>query len=209
MMGVFFNSGQVCCAGTRIFVQKERYDEVSMIRSANFSKGVTMGDPLRPEEHRSDRWSRKEQFDSVKGYLELGKKEGATVRPVATAGCRQGLLRQADALLRRQQRHADRARGDFWPGRHATISFTDENDAVFQGNNTEYGLSAAVWTRDISRAHKVARALKAGTVWVNCYISTRSDLAIWRLQAVGFRPRTRQIRDRALYTQIKSVYIKL
>ena len=51
----------------------------------------------------------------------------------------------------------------------AAIPFKDENDAVFQGNNTDYGLSAGVWTRDISRAHKVARALKAGTVWINCY----------------------------------------
>jgi phenylacetaldehyde dehydrogenase len=51
----------------------------------------------------------------------------------------------------------------------AVIPFKDENDAVFQGNDTTYGLAAVVWTKDVSRAHKVARALKAGTVWVNCY----------------------------------------
>jgi acyl-CoA reductase-like NAD-dependent aldehyde dehydrogenase len=51
----------------------------------------------------------------------------------------------------------------------AAISFTDENDAILQGNHTDYGLSAAVWTRDVSRAHKVARSLKAGTVWINCF----------------------------------------
>ena len=72
------------------------------------------------------------------------------------------------------------------------IPFKDENDAVFQGNDTDYGLAAAVWTRDISRAHKVARALKAGTVWVNCYNQLDPISPVRRLQAVRLRPRARQ-----------------
>ena len=91
----------------------------------------------------------------------------------------------------------------------ATIPFKDENDAVFQGNDTTYGLAAAVWTNDISRAHKVARALKAGTVWVNCYgmIDTdhRRSAAISNQASAASSASTRSI----CYTQIKSVYIKL
>ena len=81
----------------------------------------------------------------------------------------------------------------------AAIPFKDENDAILQGNDTTYGLAAAVWTRDISRAHRVARALKAGTVWVNNYGASDDQNALWRLQAVGLWPRGRQARHRHLH----------
>src|ERR1700676_1361298 len=84
MMGVFFNSGQVCCAGTRIFVQRDKYDEV-VGKLANFSKGVTMGDPFDQKSTIGPLVSR-EQFDRVKGYLEVGKKEGAKVAAGGEAG---------------------------------------------------------------------------------------------------------------------------
>ena len=90
----------------------------------------------------------------------------------------------------------------------AAIPFKDENDAVFQGNDTTYGLAAAVWTRDISRAHKVARALKAGTVWVNCYgsIDPISPFGGYKQSGFGRELGKDSIE---LYTQIKSVYVKL
>ena len=90
----------------------------------------------------------------------------------------------------------------------SAIAFKDESDAVFQGNNTEYGLSAAVWTRDVGRAHKVARALKAGTVWVNCYNQLDPISPFGGYKQSGFgRELGRYAID--LYTQIKSVWMKL
>jgi acyl-CoA reductase-like NAD-dependent aldehyde dehydrogenase len=114
MMGVYFNSGQVCCAGTRIFVQRDRYDEV-VDKLANFSKSVTMGDPFDQKSTIGPLVSR-EQFDRVKGYLEVGKKEGAGGGGRWRGRIREGLLRQADPVLRRQERHADCARGDLRSG---------------------------------------------------------------------------------------------
>ena len=88
------------------------------------------------------------------------------------------------------------------------IPFTDENDAVLQGNDTTYGLGAGVWTRDVSRAHKVARALRAGSVWINCYglIDPISPFGGYKQSGFG-RELGPQSVD--LYTQIKSVYVKL
>jgi acyl-CoA reductase-like NAD-dependent aldehyde dehydrogenase len=90
----------------------------------------------------------------------------------------------------------------------AAIAFTDENDAVLQGNHTDYGLSAAVWTRDISRAHKVARSLKAGTVWINCFNQLDPISPFGSYKQSGF---SRELGKYAidLYTQIKSVWMKL
>ena len=89
-----------------------------------------------------------------------------------------------------------------------SISFKDENDAVFQGNDTTYGLAAALWTKDISRAHKVARALKAGTVWINCYGAADTAMPFGGYKQSGFgRENGKYAID--LFTQIKSVYLKL
>ncbi|MGH7913407.1 MAG: aldehyde dehydrogenase family protein, partial [Candidatus Binataceae bacterium] len=166
MMGVFFNSGQVCCAGTRIFVQKEVYEKFND-QLAKFSASMTMGDGLDPKTMMGPLVS-KEQFDKVKGYLELGKKEGARVTTGGEAGTGKGYFVKP-TVFADVNNDMRIAREEIFGPVAATIPFKDENDAVIQGNDTDYGLAAAVWTSDVGRAHKVARALKAGTVWVNCY----------------------------------------
>jgi acyl-CoA reductase-like NAD-dependent aldehyde dehydrogenase len=90
----------------------------------------------------------------------------------------------------------------------AAIPFKDENDAVLQGNDTTYGLAAAVWIKDISRAIKVSRALKAGAVWVNCYGLADTSMPFGGYKQSGFgRENGKYAID--LFTQIKSVYVKL
>ena len=205
MMGVFFNSGQVCCAGTRIFVQRDRYDEV-VGKLANFSKGVTMGDPFDQKSTIGPLVSQ-EQFDRVKGFLAVGKKEGAKVSAGGEAGTGKGYFVNP-TLFSDVKNDMQIAREEIFGPVGTAISFTDENDAIFQGNNTDYGLSAAVWTRDTSRAHKVARALKAGTVWVNCYNQLDPISPFGGYKQSGFgRELGRYAID--LYTQIKSVWMKL
>jgi aldehyde dehydrogenase (NAD+) len=205
MMGVFFNSGQVCCAGTRIFVQKDVYDKFND-SLAKFSAGMTLGDGLDPKTMLGPLVSR-EQFDKVKGYLELGKKEGArvTVGGEAVSGKGYFVKPTVFADVNNKMRIA---REEIFGPVAATIPFKDENDAVIQGNDTDYGLGAAVWTSDVGRAHKVARALKAGTVWVNCYgmIDPISPFGGYKQSGFG-----RELGKYALelYTQIKTVYVKL
>jgi aldehyde dehydrogenase (NAD+)/phenylacetaldehyde dehydrogenase len=205
MMGVFFNSGQVCCAGTRIFVQKDVYDKFNDSLT-KFSAGMTMGDGLDPKTMMGPLVS-KEQFDKVKGYLELGKKEGARVTVGGEAAGGKGYFVKP-TVFADVNNDMRIAREEIFGPVAATIPFKDENDAVLQGNDTDYGLAAAVWTSDVGRAHKVARKLKAGTVWVNCYgmIDPISPFGGYKQSGFG-----RELGKYALelYTQIKTVYVKL
>jgi acyl-CoA reductase-like NAD-dependent aldehyde dehydrogenase len=205
MMGVFFNSGQVCCAGTRIFVQRDKYDEV-VNKLTNFSKSVSMGDPFDQKSTMGPVVSR-EQFDRVKGYLDVGKKEGAKVTVGGEAGAGKGYFVQP-TLFTDVKNDMRIAREEIFGPVAAAIPFKDEHDAVFQGNETAYGLSAAVWTRDLSRAHRMARALKAGTVWVNCFNQLDPISPFGGYKESGFG---RELGKYALdlYTQIKSVWMKL
>jgi acyl-CoA reductase-like NAD-dependent aldehyde dehydrogenase len=205
MMGVYFNSGQVCCAGTRIFVQRDRYDEV-VGKLASFSNNVSMGDPFDQKSTLGPLVSR-EQFDRVKGYLDVGRKEGAKVASGGEAGTGKGYFVKP-TLFANVKNEMRIAREEIFGPVGAAISFTDENDAVFQGNHTDYGLSAAIWTRDVSRAHKVARSLKAGTVWINCFNQLDPISPFGGYKQSGFG---RELGKYAidLYTQIKSVWMKL
>jgi acyl-CoA reductase-like NAD-dependent aldehyde dehydrogenase len=205
MMGVFYNSGQVCAAGTRIFVQREAYDNF-VDELTRFTGGMTVGDPLDPKTRMGPVVS-KEQFDRVKGYIEVGKREGARVTVGGEAGEGRGYFIKPTVFadVNNEMRIA---REEIFGPVAAAIPFKDEADAVFQGNATTYGLAAAVWTRDISRAHKVARALKAGTVWVNTYGTVDPISPFGGYKQSGFG-RELGKHSLELYTQIKSVYVKL
>jgi acyl-CoA reductase-like NAD-dependent aldehyde dehydrogenase len=205
MNGVFYNSGQVCAAGTRIFVQRDIYDNfVGELTKA--SESLTLGDPLDSKTRLGPVVSR-EQFDRVKNYLEVGKREGARITIGGEANDGKGYYVQP-TVFADVNNDMRIAREEIFGPVAAAIPFKDENDAVFQSNDTTYGLAAAVWTRDISRAHRVARALKAGTVWVNCYgvIDTAMPFGGYKQSGFG-REGSQHVLD--LFTQIKSVYVKL
>ena len=134
---------------------------------SQLAQNMKMGDPLDAATRVGPLVS-KEQFDRVNGYLEVGKKEGAKLRAGGDAGQSKGYFVKPTVFV--DVNNSMRiAREEIFGPVAAAIPFKDETDAVFQGNDTNYGLAAAVWTKDVSRAHKVARKLKAGTVWVNCY----------------------------------------
>ena len=158
-----FVSGQVCAAGTRLFVQQDFKDEF-VSRLAEQTASIKVGDPM-DEATTMGPVSCKEQFDRVQDYLAVGRDEGATARAGGAAMGGSGYLWNRPCSMTSPTRCASR-RGDFGPV-VSVIGFSDEDDAVFQSNDTQYGLGAAVWTRDLSRAHKIARRIKAGTVWVN------------------------------------------
>jgi acyl-CoA reductase-like NAD-dependent aldehyde dehydrogenase len=161
-------SGQVCVAGTRLFVQRDFKDEF-VERLATYTAGIKVGDPLDPETTMGPLTSQ-EQFERVQGYLASGKSEGATARIGGDMIEGSGYYVQP-TIFDDVSNSMKIAREEIFGPVVSIIPFSDEYDAVFQGNDTTYGLAAAVWTKDVSRAHTVARQLKAGTVWINSYMA--------------------------------------
>jgi acyl-CoA reductase-like NAD-dependent aldehyde dehydrogenase len=205
VFGFTMLSGQVCCAGTRVFVQEDFHDRFADALTRYTSK-VRAGDPLDPKTTVGPLVS-KDQFDRVKGYLEIGKKEGAKLTTGGDVNDGKGYFVNP-TVFTDVKNNMQIAREEIFGPVVSVIPFKDENDAVLQGNDTTYGLAAAVWTNDVSRAHKVARRLKAGTVWVNCYnvIDPISPFGGYKQSGIG-RELGKHSVD--LYTQIKSVYVKL
>jgi acyl-CoA reductase-like NAD-dependent aldehyde dehydrogenase len=209
MLGIFFNQGQVCCAGSRLFVEEKVYDEFTD-KVGKFAGGLKIGPGTDPETKIGPLVS-KEQHERVSRYLEIGKKEGAKVKAggeVASAGdLKKGYFVQP-TVFTGVKNSMQIAQEEIFGPVVSAIPFKDENDAVLQGNDTLYGLAAGVWTRDVSKAHRVARAIKAGTVWINCYnqIEVTSPFGGYKQSGFG---RELGKHSLELYTQIKSVWLKM
>ncbi|KAJ8118634.1 hypothetical protein OPT61_g448 [Boeremia exigua] len=203
--GIYYNHGQCCCAGSRIFVQEEIYDTfIKKFRERAAQNKV--GDPFKEDTFQGPQVSQL-QFDRIMGYIEEGKKAGATVE---TGGKRKGdkgyfieptIFSDVTEDMTIQQEEI------FGPV--CTISkFKTKEDAIKLGNNTTYGLAAAVHTTNLKTAIEVANALKAGTVWVNTYNTLH-----WQLPFGGFKSSGigRELGEAALdnYVQTKTVSIRL
>ena len=205
-LGIFMNQGQVCCAGSRVFVQESVYDQFTDSLS-QMAKGLTLGNPLDPNTRMGPLVS-KEQHDRVKGYLKTGKAEGATAKAGGEPGNQESGYFIQPTVFTGVNNQMKIAREEIFGPVASAIKFKDENDVVMQGNDTTYGLAAAVWTKDINRALGVARKLKAGTVWINTYgqIDPMSPFGGYKQSGFG-----RELGKYAidLYTQIKSVYAKI
>ena len=205
LFGFTMLSGQVCCAGTRVFVQQDFHDRF-VDHLTRYAANVKAGDPLDASTTIGPLVSR-EQFNRVKGYLDVGKGEGAKTALGGEARTGKGFFVDP-TIFADVKNNMKIAREEIFGPVASVIPFKDENDAIFQGNDTTYGLAAAVWTRDVSRAHRIARALKAGTVWINCYnnIDPISPFGGYKQSGIGRELGKHSIE---LYTQIKSVYLKV
>ena len=205
---IFYGKGEVCAAGSRLLVEERAHEEL-MAKVIERANKMVAGDPLHPKTRLGAIVSR-EQMESVLSYIEAGKSEGAKLvagGERVDIGTGKGYFIKPTIFDDVQVEHRISREEIFGPVL-ATLKFKDAEDAVTKGNATVYGLAAAVWTRDVSKAHRIARAIKAGTVWVNTYNLYDPALPFGGFKESGFgRDQGRDALEK--YTQTKSVWVNL
>jgi aldehyde dehydrogenase (NAD+) len=206
--GIFYGKGEVCAAGSRLLVDKSIKSEF-MDKLAARAKKMVAGDPLDPKT-RYGALASKKQLETVQRYVEIAKKEGATLvagGERADIGTGKGYFFQP-TVFDNVAPDATISREEIFGPVLATIEFADLDEAIARANASQYGLAAAVWTRDIKKAHYMARKLQAGTVWINTYNVYDTAAPFGGYKASGFG---REMSSHALehYTQVKSVWVDL
>jgi phenylacetaldehyde dehydrogenase len=202
---IFFNHGQCCCAGSRLYVQKKIFDEV-LAGVTEHAKKIKVREGFNPESDMGPLVS-EEQLNRVLGFLESGKADGVKtvvggnrvgeqgyfVEPTILTGARPG-MKVVDEEI-------------FGPVVCA-MPFDEIDQVASQMNQTSYGLAGAIWTKDIGKAHRMARAMRAGTVWINCYNIFDAALPFGGYKQSGWG---REMGKEAieLYTEVKSVCLKV
>lgn len=207
--GIFYNTGQACTAGSRLLVHESVHDALLEKLVERAAKTVP-GDPFDPKTRIGPLISQ-EQLDRVMGYIARGREEGAELlcggERALYQGEEKGFWLQPTIFDRVAPEHTI-AREEIFGPVLATLTFRDEEEAIALANATIYGLAAGIWTNDIKRAHRVARAIQAGTVWINTYhpLDPASPFGGYKQSGYG-----RELGQYALdlYTQVKSVWVDL
>ncbi len=205
--GIFFNQGQTCTAGSRLYAHASCYDQlVGAITQA--ARKLKIGNGLLPDSDLGPLVSQ-EQWDRVDGYVGIGREEGARLltggqRPKHLDG---GFFYEptvfADATAQMRI-----VREEIFGPVLTALPWTDVDDLVAKANDSVYGLSAGLWTNNVKQAHRVAAALKAGTVWVNCYNLVDPSTPFGGFKQSGWgREHGRQALE--LYSETKSVWVNL
>jgi aldehyde dehydrogenase (NAD+) len=207
-MAVFANSGQICSAGTRLFVEQPVYNEF-VERVARFGKGLRVGNGLDPDTQIGPLVS-EQQLQRVVGYLGLGRQEGARA---ITGGARltEGLLAQGyfvpPTVFADVRDDMQIAKEEIFGPVLSAIPFRDVDELITRANATMFGLGSGVWTRDVSKAHRLAKAIRAGSVWVNCYQAMDPAVPFggYKMSGYGRESGLQHVEE---YLNVKAVWIK-
>ncbi len=176
LFGVYMNAGQACESGTRLLVHEDIY-EALLEKLDQRSAQVIVGNPMDPATGMGP-MSSESHFKKVMAYIESGVSEGARVicggKPAAVEGCEEGFFIQP-TVLADMNNQMQAAREEIFGPVLAVIKYSTEEEAIAIANDTDYGLSAGVWTRDLVRAQQIARELNAGSIWINDWHMMRTD----------------------------------
>jgi aldehyde dehydrogenase (NAD+) len=207
-IGIFYGKGEVCAAGSRLLVDRAIKSEF-IDKLATRARKMTAGDPMDPKT-RFGALSSKKQMETVLRYIESGNTEGATLVAGGARtdiGTGKGYFVQP-TVFADVRPEMTIAREEIFGPVLAAIEFADVDEAIARANDSPYGLAAGVWTRDIKKAHYVARKLQAGTIWINTYNVYDTAAPFGGYKQSGFG---REMSAHALehYTQVKSVWVDL
>jgi acyl-CoA reductase-like NAD-dependent aldehyde dehydrogenase len=208
MTGIFYNKGEVCAAGSRLFIEEKIHDDF-MSKLTERAKSLKVGDPM-DKATRMGPVVSAQQMETVLSYIDAGKKEGAklvTGGGRAQVGNGKGYFIEP-TIFDGVSNSMKIAREEIFGPVLSVIPFKDFETGVAEGNASFYGLAAAVWTRDVAKALKAVRALRAGTVWVNAYNLFDAALPFGGFKESGFG---RELGAPGLdaYTEVKSVWVDL
>jgi phenylacetaldehyde dehydrogenase len=202
---IFFNHGQCCVAGSRLFVQEGKFDEV-VSGVAEIAKGIKLGSGMESGTQMGPLVS-EEQLRRVTGYLDSGVADGATT---VTGGSRHGDTGYfvEPTVITNVRPEMKIVREEIFGPVVVAAPFRTLDDIAAEANNSPYGLGAGIWTRDISKAHALAKKLRAGTVWINCYNVFDAALPFGGYKQSGWG---REMGHEALeaYTEVKAVTTQL
>ena len=203
--GLFFNQGQCCCAGSRLFVEEKVHDQF-VEKVVKRAKSYKVGDPFDASTEQGPQVSQ-EQCDRVMSFIEAGKKEGAKLLTGGKRVVGQGYFIEPTVFDNVTDEMKIAKEEIFGPVMNI-LSFKDMDEVIRRGNQTQFGLAAAIWTRDISKAHRLAASLRAGTVWINCYdvFDAAAPFGGFKMSGIG-----RELGEYALqnYTEVKCVVVQV
>ncbi|MEM9826135.1 MAG: aldehyde dehydrogenase family protein [Planctomycetota bacterium] len=204
-LGMFLNQGQCCCAGTRLFVHKSIKDAF-VAKLSEMANGKRVGNPFDESTDQGPQIDQA-QFDKIMRYVDKGNQQGAHC---VTGGKRVGEkgFFVAPTIFDNVDDDMAIAREEIFGPVLSVLEFEDEAEAIRRANDTAYGLAAAVWTRDITAAHRFAKEVRAGTVWVNCYdvFDTAAPFGGFKVSGQGRELGTEGLKP---YLESKTVTVKL
>lgn len=208
MLGNFYTQGEVCTNGTRVFVQQDIYPRFIERLVERTSTNIVCGDPLNPETNFGALISKDHQ-EKVLEYIELGKSEGATLLTGGAAlrpkNAPNGFF-VAPTIFTDCTDDMTIAKEEIFGPVMSVLTFENEDEVISRANNTHLGLAAAVFTQDITRAHRVIHKIEAGICWINAYGASPAEMPVggYKMSGIGRENGSETLKA---YTQIKSVYV--
>ncbi|KLO16563.1 NAD-dependent aldehyde dehydrogenase [Schizopora paradoxa] len=203
--GIFFNAGQACCAGSRIFVHEKIYDEFLTLFT-DAAKNIKLGDPFAADTYQGAQVSIG-QFNRVMGYIDSGRNDGATVHLGGEKHGTEGYY-ITPTIFTNTKPTMKIVKEEIFGPVGVIVKFSSEEEVIKEANDTQYGLAASVFTKDIDRAFRVANKFQAGTCWINC-----ANLLDMQVPFGGFKQSGigKELGEYALanYTNVKAVHVNL